>query len=315
MPLSSKFISCDWGTTNLRLSIVEREDFKVIEHLNRQLGVKTLFEGYLKQKELSQKDFFSKFLSTELDQFKHDIQGYPIVISGMASSSIGLQEMHYAEMPFSIDGAKLLHEKINLGSGRKGILVSGARDESGVMRGEEVQAIGLGDHLVRTNAELLILPGSHSKHITFRGGQYTCLSTFMTGELFQILAEHSILSKSLRKIRFSEKYATVFKQGLRKGINNEMSTSLFTIRVDDLFSRREKESNYFYLSGLLIGEELRYLNNSERKVCLAASGSLNKLYKIALGQVLPRHNFEVLDESAIQLATFKGQLKILRNYE
>lgn len=111
---------------------------------------------------------------------------------------MGMFELPYAAIPITFDGASLLWKDFALRGGRKLILVSGVRSVDGMMRGEEVQAVDLARYLAEIREEgMLILPGTHSKHISFSGGRFSSFQTFMTGELFKIISEQSILSNSV----------------------------------------------------------------------------------------------------------------------
>ena len=75
-----------------------------------------------------------------------------------------------------------------LPSGAGILLISGIKSDLGMMRGEEVQAIGLEEQLRPHGDGVLLLPGTHSKHLTYRKEAFTALQTFMTGELFEVLS-------------------------------------------------------------------------------------------------------------------------------
>ena len=79
-------------------------------------------------------------------------------------------------------------------------LISGACTDTDVMRGEETQAVGafqLPEVAEFSAGSLVILPGTHSKHLTIAGGQIQDFRTSMTGELFDVLARHSVLRHSV----------------------------------------------------------------------------------------------------------------------
>src|SRR6185312_11764655 len=123
------------------------------------------------------------------------LQGVPLVISGMATSSIGLREIPHRPMPFALDGSDLRVERVQFESGKFGptLLIPGVRTEEDMMRGEEVQVIGANARGEEGDATI-ILPGTHSKHVNVERGQAVTLKTFMSGEFFELLARHSILA-------------------------------------------------------------------------------------------------------------------------
>ncbi len=126
----------------------------------------------------------------------------PIVISGMAGSSIGWQELPYARLPLPLDGRGLVWRSLGplaLGRGQV-LLVSGLASGDDVLRGEEIEALGAARLLAGgplADEGILLLPGTHSKHIHVRAGHIVGFRTFMTGELFEVLGRHSVLRHSL----------------------------------------------------------------------------------------------------------------------
>src|SRR5690606_28554761 len=91
------------------------------------------------------------------------------------------------------------------------LLLSGLCSVNDVMRGEEVQLLGLQRYNDNTDA-LFILPGTHSKHIRVKENNIISFKTYITGELFQILSTHSLLKNSIVKS------STIDKEAFRKGL-------------------------------------------------------------------------------------------------
>jgi 2-keto-3-deoxy-galactonokinase len=54
-----------------------------------------------------------------------------------------------------------------------------------VMRGEETQLAGIGESHA---GGLVCMPGTHCKWMSLEGGRVTGMSSFMTGEIFAVLA-------------------------------------------------------------------------------------------------------------------------------
>ncbi|RTE54047.1 2-keto-3-deoxy-galactonokinase [Arenibacter aquaticus] len=315
MGLPEKFISCDWGTSNFRLRLVDSHSLTVLSEISSNMGIKKCYQLYKQQDEQSQQAFFADYLLAQLGKLDVDEadSGY-IVASGMLSSSIGMQELEYCELPIAFNGEDLKSEKIGIGNCINLLLISGARTNSDVMRGEEIQAIGLSDYLPEQEKGILLLPGTHSKHVQFDTGHFIDFTTYMTGELFEMLGKHSILSTSLDQVEWSPSFKDVFVKGVKKGVANQQMASFFSIRANSLIHKTPSKENYYYLSGLLIGAELGYLKYRSETVYLAVTGIQNQLYQLALKCFLPLDRIVCLEPQLIETALLVGQRKILEKH-
>lgn len=314
MSLPKYFISGDWGTTNFRLRVVETDTLNVLFEHKTDQGIKPTFMEYSNQSEVSQQQFFLNYLKTQVPALPVEHQNHLIILSGMASANIGMLELEYAVMPFGASGDNFVWKYLPNQEGVNILLISGARNDVGVMRGEEIQAIGLAEYLEAFGEGILLLPGTHCKHITYENGVYTELKTFMTGEVFELLSKKSILSNNVTPNKWGTEREVAFKEGLVLGMAGKLSENLFSIRVKNLIQGAQKEDNYFMLSGLLIGDELSYLKNSAAKIFLAAPASVGAMYQLALEQILNDNQLEVFDNQTLEKALLIGQKKILTLY-
>lgn len=309
MKIPEYFFSCDWGTSNFRLRLIKSESLEIIKEITTNKGIKVLYEVFLKQQKLNQIEFFADYLLSQVQLFPKEHQNNIIVSSGMITANIGLYEMSYSNMPFKDDGSTLNSKKIALKNGLEILLISGVKNEQGMMRGEETQAIGLANYLNVNEENLLILPGTHSKHITHKSGNFLKLKNFMTGELFEIISQKSILSNSISKTEKFIKHA--FIEGVKLGAQSKLTASFFSIRANDLLGKFTKEENYYFLSGLLIGDELSYLKNTKENVFLACSYPLAELYKAALNYIIGKEKYVLFDGKISEKSILIGQKKIL----
>ena len=313
--LPEKFISCDWGTSNFRLRLVDTLSLKVLSEHRTNFGIKKCHRLFKQQKELSQQAFFADYMLAQLEKLDFNSEGnYPLVASGMLSSSIGMQELDYCKMPIAFTGEDLISSSIVLGRDLNLLLISGARTDTDVMRGEEIQAIGLSDHLPKSGKGMLLLPGTHSKHIRYHNGHFTGFTTFMTGELFELLGKHSILSDSIREVPWEPLFENIFLDGVTKGAADQQMASLFSVRANSLIHKAPPAENYYFLSGLLIGAELSHLKGNNETVYLAVSGIQNPLYTLALKSLLPKDRLVCFEPQIIESALLAGQRKILETY-
>lgn len=312
MKLPKYFISCDWGTSNFRLRLINYKSLALIQQIKSPYGVRKHDESYKASSSTSREDYFWQFIQEHIDQLPEEHHHHPVVISGMASSNIGMKELPYAEFPIKTDGSSLIHQRLSLSAGADIILVSGVKSDHGMMRGEEIQAIGLSYELLPYQVCILLLPGTHSKHIVYKAGQYIASKNYMTGERFDLLSTESLLSESVTK---GEWYPEEFAKGVMDGANHLLSEKLFSIRASHILHGKNTDHNYCYLSGLLIGDELSFLTMDSTKICLAAAVALSGPYRQALHIMnVSEERIHMVDSKGLELALIRGQKKILRLY-
>lgn len=314
MTFPDYFISCDWGTSNFRLRLVKTEDLTIESEHKTNQGVKLLHQKFRLQNELDQTEFFKIYLANQIKELAAYEKATLVVAAGMASSNIGMKELEYGTIPFSEDGSGLVYKSISFQNHLDILLISGVKSNSGMMRGEEVQAIGLASYLKAYNTGVLILPGTHSKHITYKSKCFTSLKSYMTGELFDVLTTKSILANSVRSGAWNDSNKAAFIEGLQIGAKEQLSANLFSIRARHLLQNRGKESNFFRLSGMLIGEELSYLDDSETTIFLAAPEPFLAMYKLALERNRNKNNIICFGDSVLENALLIGQKRIIELY-
>lgn len=312
MNITSHFISCDWGTTNFRLRLIETETLKVIWENRTEQGAKKCYADFEAQTALDQKGFYLDYLMSEIQKLPDGHRGHPIIASGMSSSNIGLYELPYADLPFDKEGNTFISKNIPICQGQDLWLISGVKSETGMMRGEEIQAIGLEEHLHSYSEGILLLPGTHSKHISYRQGSFYRLKNFMTGELFEVLGKKSILSNSIETVEWNAQGKKAFLEGFHLGLVEGLTPNLLGIRARHVVEDRNKKDNYFRLSGLLIGDELSYLRDTGENVFLAAPGAIFELYKTGLETFIAPDKLILLNDTILERALLIGQRKMLR---
>jgi 2-dehydro-3-deoxygalactonokinase len=272
--------------------------------------------------------FFRQYLAEQVEILSHktsvDLDHIAIVISGMASSSIGMEEVSYAKLPFALDGsnAVIKHFASEETFPHDLILISGICSENDVMRGEETQLIGLLALLEKSGAKpqkgILIFPGTHSKHIYINEGSMVRFNTFMTGEVFNLVSNHSILKNSIEKDsgdKLSEADEHAFKTGVRKSNETGVLNGLFTVRTNQLFDKFERKQNSFYLSGILIGEELNYLLKDEGvHLFLCSASNLAKFYTMAIEELGLSNRTTIVPAELVDKAALAGQLLMFQRH-
>jgi 2-dehydro-3-deoxygalactonokinase len=148
-----------------------------------------------------------------------------------------------------------------------------------VMRGEEVQIFGALSVADRMERVSICLPGTHSKHALIRNGRIECFLTHMTGEVFGLLREHSILGRMTTEQRPN---LNAFDDGLRRARQpSGLLHHLFGVRTRVLASELDAAHLAAYLSGILIGHELASAP-LQPPVLIVGESALCVLYRRAL---------------------------------
>jgi len=241
------------------------------------------------------------------------------VVSGMASSRMGWRELPYAALPQPISGANLttarLQAPLTDGAPLNVLLVSGIQSSEDVMRGEEVELLGLAQQLpalAEAASALLIMPGTHSKHVRLSRGVITGFDTFMTGELYAHLLHTPTLAASLHPDASFDENDPWFVRGLAEAASEGLLKSLFKIRSRNLLQGVQPVEGTAFLSGLLIGSEVLHAREAAPCVYLAAGGKLAQLYGKAIGD-LEIQNAELIDSAVVERAAIDGHLRLLHS--
>ena len=290
-------IAIDWGTSSLRGARLDASG-QVLAAREFPRGILTVPPG---QFEAVFNELFGDWMQAP-DAL--------CLISGMAGSQQGWREAPYCPCPAGF--AELGQHLLWLRPGRIALvpglscLAEGALRTPDVMRGEEVQIFGA-LRLTQRGSATLVLPGTHSKWVQVQDGQVREFRTFMTGEVFALMSQHSILGKTLDlNGAFDE---AVFLQGVAQSQQaGSVLHHLFAVRTLGLFERLSAAQLPSYLSGLLIGEELRTQAASADSAPLILIGSeaLTQRYSLALkmrGIACQRHGAEATWAGLFALAS------------
>ncbi len=261
-------IAVDWGTSSLRAARLDAAG-GVLEEMSAPLGILNVPNG----------DFAGVFASLFADWMKPS--GSVCLISGMAGSRQGWVEAPYVACPA---GPEQLARHLHWIEPGRIALVPGLSVERGevpdVMRGDEVQIFGA-MRLAGLTEGLFVLPGTHSKWATVAGGRVTGFRTFMTGEFYGLLSRHSILSRTLDADAPLDE-ATFLRGVARASEGNGLLHDAFGVRALALFGRLSPVQSASYLSGLLIGDELRHAATAACDVIAIGAPALTARYALAL---------------------------------
>jgi len=273
MTSTRPLIAVDWGTSSLRGARLGASG-QVLDSREFPRGILTVPPG---QFEAVWQELFGDWMQAE---------GALCLISGMAGSRQGWQEAPYCPCPAGFTELSqhllwLQPDRIALVPGLS-CMNADTLSTPDVMRGEEVQIFGALQRAGRDSATL-VLPGTHSKWVQVQGGRVTQFQTFMTGEVFALMSQHSILGKTLDlNGAFDE---ATFLQGIDQSQQaSSVLHRLFAVRTLGLFDRLSAAQLPSYLSGLLIGEELRQqaASTHAEPVMVIGSKALTLRYTLAL---------------------------------
>lgn len=261
-------VAVDWGTSSLRAARIAA-DGAVLEERASARGILTVPAGG-----------FPEVLQEACGDWL--AAGTLCLVSGMAGSRQGWREAPYCACPAGFE--ELARSLLWLENGRTA-LVPGLSCESGgvpdVIRGEEVQVFGAMD-MLRLREGVFVLPGTHSKWVRVRDGRVQSFATFMSGEFYALLRQHSILARTLPP-EDGALDEGAFLRGVRHAQDSaSLLRSAFSARTLALFERMPAAALPSYLSGLVIGEELRLRDAQADEVVLIGSAGLTARYALAL---------------------------------
>lgn len=235
-------IALDWGTTNVRAALLDGGGNKLDERRGES-GV-----GHF-----SPDQFAARF-----DELVSGWPNAPAIAAGMIGSRQGWIEAEYLAVPATTKA--LAQALVSFAhNDRMVTIVPGLKFEDGqrfdVMRGEESQLAGL---LATdpTFSGTVIMPGTHSKWVRLESGVIDGFQTYMTGELFDVISEHTILRHSVSATDGSDQH---FKTKVRELAQNPASLegSLFGLRARHLLDSCDQGRLRQELSASLIMAELR----------------------------------------------------------
>lgn len=317
--------SCDWGTSAFRLKLVNLRTGLCIGALSATDGIKDLFNRWRSQYELTgihQKNFFLGILQQHINTIEKQVQvpvdNVPVILSGMIGSSLGLMELPYGSLPFLLTGENAFVHSVTATDicRHPCLIISGLATQQDVMRGEETQLIGLANQkqeLFSGSGVVCILPGTHSKHVNIVNGAIIDFRTFMTGELFHTLGTHTVLKHSVNTKGYGneKRFETAFRKGVEQVAEGSLLNQLFTVRTNDLLGCIPKDENLFYLSGLLIGNELlELINGNQMNICLCSSNNVFHWYLRCLDIMGLLPVTTVIDPTEFNESSTRGHLRI-----
>ena len=265
------WVAVDWGTSNLRYWLMASNE--VLNFKSIPMGMINLDQGS-----------YEALLVKELDSFLDSSKVTTILICGMAGSRQGWKESPYMTVPCKPPEwrdavtVKCQDSRISVR------ILPGLKQNipADILRGEETQIRGLLEKYNDFDG-VVCLPGTHTKWLRISAGEIVSFQTFMTGELFYLLSERSVLKHSVSKKGWDKE---VFKVSVREIMcdNKLLASKLFALRADTILNNLLGCDARMRLSGYLIGLELSgsrpyWLGE---KVFIVGEEDISRAYEIGL---------------------------------
>ncbi|NUU36400.1 2-dehydro-3-deoxygalactonokinase [Pseudomonas sp. C2B4] len=306
----AQLIALDWGTTSLRAYKLAAGG-QVLEQRSLSSGIMQLpkVPRIIAGRECA--DGFELAFDEACGDWLDAQPDLPVIACGMVGSAQGWREATYRDTPANVASLGTSLQTVRSLRGVDVHIVPGVIQRSrlpNVMRGEETQVLGVLQTLSEeAGADLLIgLPGSHSKWVEVAYGCIVHFDTFMTGEIFAVLSEHSILGRTQQ--RGGSFDSDAFDRGVQVALSTAgeigVLSTLFSSRSLGLTGELSATAQADYLSGLLIGHELAALANVQRR--RRNSANLPSIVLIGNAQLCNRYS-RALDACGFARVTLAEQ--------
>ena len=277
-------VALDWGTTSLRAWLLGAGG-EIITTRRRTRGLLSM--ARLSADERARE--YERVYREVCGDWHGKWPGLPALACGMVGSAGGWRDAGYLDVPTDLAiGANDLVEVAHPDGALH--LVPGLRIPSSqhgpgdVLRGEECQLIGALDLLgLEQSTLVLVLPGTHTKWVRVEDREVVSFTTVMTGELFGLLIHHGLLA---RTSELGTRDDDAFARGLAAA-DRGLPTELFGGRALVLDGLLEAAAMPDYLSGVLIGDEIRHQlppHDAAGRFVLCGEPDLCRRYESALAR-------------------------------
>ena len=248
--MSPVLIAIDWGSSSFRAYLMAPNG-EILDEVASGDGIGSVAAGA-----------YPAILKRLIGRWLEAHPSLPVVASGMVGSRHGWREAAYVKCPAGPREVATQLTPVEA-DGRRVHLAAGLSyvDEAAqpdVMRGEETEIFGVAD----SGARLIVLPGSHSKWAKVNGDRVVAFKTFVTGELFAALRDHTVAGAFARAAP-AKSPGEAFSLGVRRGAaavacegKSGVIGLLFGARSLPLTGGLAEDDAGEYLSGLLIGAEI-----------------------------------------------------------
>lgn len=287
---SARWVAADWGTSHLRLWPMGKNDAPLCR-IDSGKGMSSLKPA--------------EYEPALLDLLQPYLQGgkaLEVICCGMAGSRQGWAEAPYAAAPCvppsfataTLAPVRDARVRVHILSGVK------QSNPADVMRGEETQIAGVLAQQPGFDG-VICLPGTHTKWVSVQNGEITGFATFLSGELFQLASEHSVLRHTLSRKGWD---TGAFEAGCREGAASpeRLANALFGLRAGALLNGLDPVAARSRASGYIIGMETAAMRDEwlDRPVVIVGENEIAQAYASALN--LHGARAQVADAETVTLA-------------
>jgi 2-dehydro-3-deoxygalactonokinase len=270
---SPRLIAVDWGTSRLRAYLLDAAG-DVVDKAGADEGIMAVPAGG-----------FPDTLRRHVGHWLASHPDLPVVLAGMVGSRNGWVEVPYLSCPVTAEDIAGALAPVDLGDGLSALIVPGltTQDAAGVpdvMRGEETKIVGSG-----VSDGIVVTPGTHAKWSRVRAGRVEGFATFMTGDIYGALTEHTILGKLAEQPEDEAGFALGLAACGRPG---GLTHQAFAARTMVLLGKMPGRQVGPFLSGLLIGTEVGHalaMADPDSPVSVVAEGPVGRGYEQALARL------------------------------
>ena len=268
------YLIVDCGTTNLRVTLLD-------ENKNKLDVVKA--EGGVRHTSIDGHNGRLRTLLRESMETVLDKNGYTMadvekcVASGMITSALGLLEIPHVPAPASAaDLRAKMQEKVFEDIAPFPIaFIPGVRNFSGpvdlenfsemdMMRGEEVEAVGLYKLLAPKGAAMFVLPGTHNKFVAMdENGKMLGCMTSISGELLDVVTHHTIIAEAVGHsfVNADEYDSEYAKAGARECAVSGLGRAAFAGRILATLGGKDKAKLQSYLLGATLALDVQAMQS------------------------------------------------------
>ena len=289
-------IAVDWGTSNFRAFRLD-DDGAILGRRCSPRGILRVEDGR-----------FAEVLLAEVGDWLAQGENR-ILLCGMIGSRQGWIEGRY--LPCPIGASDLAEGVLRVPFAAAdvrlvpGVIGADADGMPEMMRGEETEAVGVFDSC--GGAGLVCFPGTHSKWICLSNRKIVSFLTYMTGEVYSALRKCTILGRMMTTNAALD--GAAFRRGIvRSAESGGLLHHLFSVRTLALMNLLGEEESASYLSGLLIGHEVRAAMPHAAHVHLVGDPVLCSLYTQAIDACGGSSTVEDGDAAARGLAAIGRRL-------